>query len=96
MPSKPQVQTTDEIFQTVKDILEDVAEDWDVDDITPDTRLVDLGMESISLVYLVAELQQHYELGDKLFAKMRAEGTLLKDMSVNDVLTSIHTLSQTA
>ena len=76
--------------------MNDVAEDWDVGEITPETLLIDIGMESISLVYLLAELQQHYDLGDRLFGKMRAEGALLKEMNVNDVLTLIQSLLQPA
>lgn len=76
----------------LKEILTDVTEDWDVGEITVDTRLIDLGMESISLVYLIAELQQSYGLGNELFRKMRAEGLLLKEMTVGDVLISVSDL----
>jgi acyl carrier protein len=85
-------QKVAEIFGALKEILADINEDWDVGEVTYDTRLVDLGMESISLVYLIAELQQTYDLEDKLFRKMRSEGSLLKDMAVGDILTSLNEL----
>lgn len=84
----------DDIFRTMQEILADVTADWDIEpgEITLETRLVDIGMESISLVYLIAELQQAYGLGDRLFQKMREEGSLLKDMTVGTVLTSMSRL----
>jgi hypothetical protein len=33
-----------------------------------------------------------YRLGDLLFRKMRSEGSLLKDMTVGDILTSLTAL----
>jgi acyl carrier protein len=90
--------TADDIFRTMQEILADVTEDWDIDvgDITVETRLIDLGMESISLVYLIAELQQAYGVGDRLFRKMREEGSLLKDMTVGNVVTSMSRIMETA
>jgi hypothetical protein len=84
------------IFETLKTLLKDINEDWEAGEVTTDTRLVDLGMESISLVYLIAELQQMYGLGDALFRKMRGEGTFLKDMTVGDVLNSLSALIETS
>ena len=85
------IEQKQELFDSLRDILSDITEDWDIDmdEVSPDTQLLDLGLESISLVYLIAELQQEYSLGDELFRKMRAEGTLLKEMSVDDVLSAI-------
>lgn len=79
-------------FAVMMEILGDIAEDWDATDVSLDTRLIDLGIESISLVYLIAEMQQHYGLNDRLFRKMRAEGSLLKDMTVGAILRSIEEL----
>ena len=36
------------------------------------TSLGQLGLESINLVYFVAEVQQHYDLRDALFNQLRA------------------------
>ncbi len=81
-----------DVFAAIRALIEDVAEDWDPGEIAADTRLVDLGMESISLVYLIAELQQQLGLGDRLFNQMRTDGTLLKDMKVGDLVQSIEAL----
>ena len=86
----------DKIFGSLKDLLKDINEDWETGEVTTDMRLVDLGMESISLVYLIAELQQMYGLGDALFRKMRNEGSLLKDMTVGDVLQSLAALIESS
>jgi acyl carrier protein len=85
----------DDSFDVLTEILADITEDWDAGVVTRETRLIDLGIESISLVYLIAELQQHYGLSDRLFRKMRAEGSLLKDMTVGAVLTAIDNLRAT-
>lgn len=84
------------LFESMKDLLKDINEDWETGEVTTETRLVDLGMESISLVYLIAELQQMYGLGDALFRKMRGDGTFLKDMTVGDVLKSLGTLIESS
>ena len=84
-PESPQ-RSVEKIFASLKDLLSDINEDWEGEEVAPTTRLVDLGLESISLVYLVAELQQMYSLGDRLFRKMREDGTLLKDMTVGNIV----------
>jgi len=84
------------LFESMKDLLKDINEDWETGEVTTETRLVDLGMESISLVYLIAELQQTYGLGDALFRKMRGDGTFLKDMTVGDVLKSLGALIESS
>lgn len=84
------------LFESMKDLLKDINEDWETGEVTTETRLVDLGMESISLVYLIAELQQMYGLGDALFRKMRGDGTFLKDMTVGDVLKSLGALIESS
>ena len=81
-----------DVFVSLKGLLKDINEGWEVETITADTRLVDLGLESISLVYLIAELQQMHHLGDLLFRKMRSEGSLLKQMTVGDILNSLTAL----
>ena len=82
----------DAVFRSLKELLDDINDGAEGEEITPDTRLVDFGLESISLVYLLAELQQMYGLGDALFRQMRSEGTFIKDMSVGDILSSLHAL----
>ncbi|MAY32396.1 MAG: phosphopantetheine-binding protein [Pseudomonadota bacterium] len=90
--------TYDDAMSVLQEIFEDLADDLDLEDETldPNAKILDLGMESISLVYLISELQQHYGLGDALFRKVRDEDRLLKDMSVDDILKSVVELGQKA
>ena len=60
---------SEKIFESLKDLLKDISEDWETVEVTTETRLVDLGMESISLVYLIAELQQMYRSGRYLVSQ---------------------------
>jgi acyl carrier protein len=79
--------TREDVGQVLREIFRDLEDDLGIEDmaLTPDTRLIDLGLESISLVYLVSELQQHYKLQTKLFRHMREQDLLLKDMRVSDI-----------
>lgn len=81
------IVTTLDVAAVLNEIFEDLGEDLDlgVVSLTPETRLMDLGLESISLVYLVSELQQHYGLGDRLFRRMREAGALIRDLSVGEL-----------
>lgn len=90
--------TYDDAMSVLQEIFEDLADDLDLEDeaLDPNAKILDLGMESISLVYLISELQQHYGLGDALFRKVRDEDRLLKDMSVDDILKSVVELGQKA
>lgn len=81
-----------EVMTAIRALIEDVAEDWDLGEVSEATRLVDLGMESISLVYLVAELQQQFGLGDALFNHLRKQDQLIRDMTVGDLANSIAAL----
>lgn len=87
--------TYDDAYKVMQEIFEDLADDLGEDEIelSPDSKVLDLGVESISLVYLISELQQNYGLGDQLFRKMREEDRLLKDMSVDDILKAVVELS---
>jgi acyl carrier protein len=87
---------TQALFSSLKELLIDINDGGDCGEVTLDTQLVDLGLESISLVYLLAELQQMYGLGDALFRQMRSEGTFVKQMSVGDVVNSLQTLVSTS
>lgn len=83
--------TTEDVRAVLQEIFLDLGEDLDLSDVdlTAETRLLDLGLESISLVYLVSELQQHYELGDRLFRHLRESAVMIRDLSVGDVETIV-------
>ena len=59
------------VLAFVTDILDELTEDLDVDGVTPQDVLGDLGLESISLVYLIAEVQQEFGLEDRLLESLR-------------------------
>ncbi len=77
------------MLRYVVEILEDITAEWDIGEITPETSLGELGLESISLVYLLGEVQQRYELQDRLFEKLRAEESILIDLCVSDVVDDV-------
>jgi hypothetical protein len=55
----------------VLEILTEVSADLELAPITENTVLGELGLESISLVYLIAEVQQELSLGDGLLRALR-------------------------
>lgn len=86
----------EDVLSTLREIFEDLADDLELDevDLDPAKNILDLGMESISIVYLVSELQQHYGLGNKLFDDVRAADKLLKDMTLDDVINAVLKVAQ--
>ena len=82
--------TTQSILDYVTQILREITADWDIGEITADTRLGQLGLESINLVYFIAEVQQHYDLRDWLFNRLRADATMLTDRRVGEVADLVH------
>lgn len=87
--------TTEAAEAALRSIFHDLAEDLETEAVEFDhgTKLLDLGMESISLIYLISELQQHFDLGDKLFQHLRESDQLLKDMDVGDILSGLVSVS---
>ena len=83
--------STQEAETALREILSDLAEELEIETSGFDrtTSLIDLGLESISLVYLVSELQQHFGLGDRLFRQLRDGDQLLKKMTLGDVLDAV-------
>lgn len=81
----------DEVMSVLAEIFEDLGDELDIDeaDLSPERQLVDLGMESISLVYLISELQQSFGLGDRVFRALRDEGRQLNEMTVGDIVRSV-------
>jgi len=78
-------------MSVLNEIFVDLGDDLDLDgeSLLPGSKVLDLGLESISLVYLISELQQHFGLEDALFRKMRDEDLLLKNMTVDDIVRSV-------
>ena len=53
-------------------------------------QLGGLGLESISYVYLIAEIQQYYGLKDQLITQLRVRGTPLKDLRAADLADMVY------
>jgi acyl carrier protein len=87
----------EDVGRVLQDIFADLEDDLGLGDLTlsAETKLIDLGLESISLVYLISELQQHYGLGDRLFRQMREHQLLLKDMRVGEIQDMVVALAST-
>ena len=75
-----------EVLAHVIGILQEITADWDVGEISADSRLAALNLESINLVYFIAELQQKYALQQQLFHRIRAADRPLADLRVVDVV----------
>lgn len=84
--------TDQRIADFVGGILSEITQDWDVGEINPGTRLGDLGVESIALVYLLAEIQQHYGLEDALFERLRREGLNVVELRVGQLVAMVREL----
>ena len=82
----------DSILEYVLQVLQEVTAEWDIQALTAETQLGDLGMESINLVYFIAEVQQHYNLEDRLFIRLKQGGTLLINLRVCDIVELISEL----
>jgi hypothetical protein len=80
-----QQASEESVLGFVTQILTEITWEWDVDDIGRDTRLGDTGVESIALVYLIAEIQQHFDLGDVVFERLRSSGSNLTQLRVGDL-----------
>jgi hypothetical protein len=72
------------IADFVLEILHELTQDWTDLDLTEGCLLGDLGLESIALVYLIAEVQQQYGLQDKLLRRLRDAQADVRAMSVGD------------
>jgi acyl carrier protein len=75
-----------DILAYIIEILTEITADWDVGEISSETQLGNLGLESISLVYLIGEVQHYYHLQDLLFEKLRTAGKKIADLRVTDVV----------
>jgi len=79
----------DDIYRDVRAILLEITTDWDAGVISPETRLGDVLLESISVVYFIGDLQHRYELQDRLFEKLRTLEVKITDLHVSDVVNFI-------
>jgi acyl carrier protein len=86
MATHPHGDGRDEVLAHVIGVLEAITGEWDVGEISADSRLAELSLESINLVYFIAELQQTYGLQQQLFTRIRSADRPLADLRVADVV----------
>ena len=86
MAANPYGDGRDEVMAHVIGVLEAITGDWDVGEISADSRLAALSLESINLVYFIAELQQTYGLQQQLFTRIRSAARPLADLRVADIV----------
>lgn len=82
----------DVIDAHVRELLEQLAGDWDVSrPVGPDTRLfTELGFESLDAVVLGTAIQEHYQRAMP-FAELLAElGQQQRDLSVRELVDFVH------
>ena len=79
-----------EVLEHVIRILEEITDDWDVGPISAESRLASLNLESINLVYFIAEIQQKYGLRQQLFTRIRSAARVLGDLRVGDIVDFVH------
>ena len=82
----------DTIEKTVIATLEDLVQDWDIEEpIQCDTKVVaDLGFESIDLIQMVAALERAFKLkGGSLVEMLVADGRYVDDLTVDQIVQRI-------
>jgi hypothetical protein len=77
-------RSVERAHELVLEILEDLTVDLDVGPVTGERLLGSFGLESISLVYLIAEVQEALSLGDRFVAALRAAEVGVLEMSVGE------------
>ena len=67
-------------------ILKEITDDWDVGEISAESQLGALNLESINFVYFIAELQQKYRLQQQLLARIGSTDGPVADLRIADVV----------
>ena len=86
MAAYPNGDERNAILTHVIGVLEAITDEWDVGEISADSRLAALSLESINLVYFIAELQQTYGLQQQLVTRIRSADRPLGELRVADVV----------
>jgi hypothetical protein len=74
------------ILEYILQLLEEITAEWDPEPISAATELGSLGIESINLVYLLAEVQQEYSLGDRLLGRLRTQQIDVRVVCVGELV----------
>jgi acyl carrier protein len=83
-----------QIESLILELLEEITQDWDIGKPTAATEFGSLGLESINLVYLIAELQVEYGLEDALIARLRRDRIDVRRLRVDEMARLVHELRQ--
>jgi acyl carrier protein len=75
-----------EVLAHVIGILTEITGEWDVGEISAESPLAALNLESINFVYFIAELQQKYALQQRLLTRIRSTERPLADLRVVDLV----------
>ncbi len=70
-------------------ILTEITAELGIGEIRGEIRLGNLGIESVNLAYLIAEVQQQYGLRDMLVRKLRDQAIPLVDLTVENIATLV-------
>lgn len=93
--------TKEVILQDVTRILENMVGDWEMgfsEPIGPETRLAaDLSFESIDVVHLAVELEEHYQRRNLPFQELiiTPDGNYVSDVLVAELVDFLHTTLRT-
>ena len=82
----------DSIFDDVVEILKLINADWEIGEVVRHTPLGSVVPESISLVYLIGDLQHNYHLQDRLVQKLRTVDKKLTDLNVGELVDFVYEL----
>jgi hypothetical protein len=76
--TKPET-VRDQVAAHVLGMISSLTQEMDLAPITLESCLGDTGLDSVSVAYLIGEIQQHYRMGDGLYkALVRANFPILK------------------
>jgi acyl carrier protein len=90
----PGVLSRQSILSTVTATIENLVQDWDLDQpIDADTRLVtDLGFESIDLIQMVAALEQEFGRPNVSFSELLVtDGRYVDDLTIQQIADALAT-----
>lgn len=84
-------QAEGSVQESIKSILEDVTQDWDLDleeGIGPSTKLVeDLSFSSIDIIHLVVAIEEHFNRPKMGFEDLLMEdGRYVDDLAVSELV----------
>ena len=77
-----------EVSGRILEILHTLTADQDVE-LTLNTQLCDLGIDSVCVAYLIGDVQQHYALGDALYTALVTAGKPIMTLRISHLVDHI-------